>query len=165
VITTFSSSTALDASSPKPVAMTVTRSSSPMPSSMTAPKMMFASSCASSWISVAASLASWSARSGLPVMLISTPLAPRIERSSSSGLEIAFCAASTARFSPVATPEPMIAMPISDMMVRTSAKSRLIRPCTVTRSEMPRTAWRRMSSALANAWSMLVPRPAVASSR
>src|SRR5207249_3399938 len=41
----------------------------------------------------------------------------------------------------------VIAMPISDMIVRTSAKSRLMSPWTVIRSEMPRTAWRSTSSA------------------
>ena len=40
------------AAAPKPVAMTVMRISSPMLSSITAPKMMLASSCASSWMSV-----------------------------------------------------------------------------------------------------------------
>ena len=54
--------------------------------------------------------------------------------------------------------EPMIAMPISHMIVRTSAKSRLIRPCTVTRSEMPRTACSRTSSALRKASSIDVLR-------
>jgi len=85
---------------------------------------------------------------GPPVMLMSTPRAPWIETSSSSGLEIAFCAASTARSSPLAVAAPMSAMPISDMMVRTSLKSRLIKPWTVMRSEMrarPATVRRRPS--------------------
>ncbi len=75
-----------------------------------------------------------------PVMLIRMPVAPSIEASSSSGEEIAFVAASTARFSPLAVPVPMSAMPISFITVRTSAKSRLIKPGTVIRSEMPFTA-------------------------
>ena len=91
-------------------------------------------------------------------MLISTPVAPWIDMSSSSGLEIAFCAASMARFSPLALPVPMSAMPISHMIVRTSAKSRLMRPCTVIRSEMPRTAWSSTSSALRKASSIDVSR-------
>ena len=63
-----------------------------------------------------------------------------MEASSSSGLEMALLAASTARFSPLATPVPMTAMPMPLMIVFTSAKSRLISPGTVMRSEMPWTA-------------------------
>ena len=70
---------------------------------------------------------------------------------SSSGEEIAARAASTARLSPRATPMPMSADPASFMIVRTSAKSRLIRPGTVMRSVMPCTPWRRMSSTMLNA--------------
>src|SRR5438552_2372677 len=46
-----------------------------------------------------------------PVMLISTPVAPAIEMLSSSGLEIACCAASIARFSPRPVPVPISAAP------------------------------------------------------
>ena len=46
---------------------------------------------------------------------------------------------------------PIRAEPASDMIARTSAKSRLIRPGTVIRSVMPWTPWRRMSSALRKA--------------
>ena len=70
--------------------------------SITAPKMMLASSCAASWMIVAASLTSASEKSGPPVMLMITPRAPLTEASSSSGLEIAPWAASVARLSPVA---------------------------------------------------------------
>ena len=48
-------------------------------------------------------------------------------------------------------PMPSSALPASDMIVRTSAKSRLIRPGSVTRSEMPCTPWRSTSSATRNA--------------
>ena len=51
-------------SSPNPVAMTVIRISSVIVSSMTEPKMILASSCASSWIIDAASLTSCRQRSG-----------------------------------------------------------------------------------------------------
>ena len=44
--------------------------------------------------------------------------------------EIAFFAASAARFSPVARPIPINAEPLSDIIVFTSAKSKLIRPGT-----------------------------------
>ena len=48
-------------------------------------------------------------------------------------------------------PMPSSAGPASDMIVRTSAKSRLIRPGSVIRSEMPCTPWRSTSSATRNA--------------
>ena len=54
----------------------------------------------------------------------------------------------------------MMAIPMPDMMVFTSAKSRLIMPGTRIRSEMPRMAWCRTSSATRKAsvrlvvWSM-----------
>ena len=41
---------------------------------------------------------------------------------------MAASAASRARFTPVAAPMPIIASPISDMTVLTSAKSTLMRP-------------------------------------
>ena len=44
-------------------------------------------------------------------------------------------------------PIPSSARPASDMIVRTSAKSRLITAGSVTRSEIPCTPWRRTSSA------------------
>ena len=50
------------------------------------------------------------------------------------------------------------------MIVRTSAKSRLIRPGIVMRSVMPWTPWRRTSSASRNASRMLVRRSTIASS-
>jgi hypothetical protein len=59
-----------------------------------------------------------------------TPCAPFIETSSSSGLLIAPSAAWMARFSPVASPVPIIALPIWSIAVRISAKSRLTRPGT-----------------------------------
>ena len=61
------------------------------------------------------------------------------------------CAASIARSSPSAMPVPMIARPIPDMIVFTSAKSRLISPGTRIRSEIPWIACRSTSSAVANA--------------
>jgi hypothetical protein len=66
-------------------------------------------------------------------------LAPFIEASSISGLEIAASAAVSARFSPSASPVPIIALPISRMTARTSAKSRLIRPSLTIRSVMQAT--------------------------
>ena len=83
---------------------------------------------------------------------------------SSSGLEIAFLAASAARFSPLAAPMPIRAEPASCMIVRTSAKSRLIRPGIVIRSVMPWTPWRSTLSASRKASRMLVRRSTIASS-
>ena len=105
--------------------------------SMTAPKMMLASSSAASWTMHDASLTSTSERSGPPVTLMITPRAPLTDAPSSSGLEIARRAASIARSGPSATPVPIIASPMPAMIVLTSAKSRLIRPGTRIRSEMP----------------------------
>src|SRR6266852_3360806 len=51
------------------------------------------------------------------------------------------------------------------MMAFTSAKSRLMMPGTVMMSEMPCTAWRRMSSAMRNASKKLVPRSTVSIKR
>ena len=73
-------------------------------------------------------------------------MAPSIEVSN-IGLDMARSAACLARFSPVARPMPMTAEPASDMMVRTSAKSTLIRPGVVMRSVMPATPLIRTSSA------------------
>ncbi len=72
----------------KPAAMTVTRTSSPSSSSMTEPKMMLASGCATPWITSAASLTSKSPRSLPPEMLSRMPRAPSME-ASSSGVEMA----------------------------------------------------------------------------
>ena len=59
----------------------------------------------------------------------------------------------------------MIAMPMRDMMVFTSAKSRLMSPGTRMRSEIPWMACRRTSSAVENASDMLVARSTVVSRR
>ena len=85
----------------KPAAMTVTRTSSPISSSMTAPKMMLASGWATPWMTSAASLTSNRPRSLPPEMLSRMPRAPSME-ASSSGLEMAARAASSARPSPAA---------------------------------------------------------------
>ena len=90
----------------KPVAMTVMRTSSSSESSMPAPKMMLASLSAACITKLAASLISIMLISSPPVMLISTARAPSI-LVSSKGLEMAFLAASTMRFSPLPTPMPM----------------------------------------------------------
>ena len=73
-------------------------------------------------------------------MLTKIPRAPERSTSSSNGERIAISAAFAARFSPVAVPVPIIALPISLMTVRTSAKSTLIIPGRIIRSAIPRTA-------------------------
>jgi len=82
-----------------------------------------------------------------------------------SGEEIALCAASSARCSPLAMPVPISAMPIPVMMVRTSAKSTFTSPGMVMRSLMPCTAWRSTSSAMRKASKRGVPRSTKLSSR
>ena len=89
------------------------------------------------------------------VILTKIPLAPRKSTSSSSGLRTAASAASRARSSPRATPVPIIAMPISDITVRTSAKSTLIIPGRVIRSAIPCTAPKSTSFAVLKAVSKL----------
>ncbi len=74
-------------------------------------------------------------------------------------------AASVARCSPTPMPIPSSALPASHMIVRTSAKSRLIRPGSVTRSEMPWTPWRSTSSATRNASTIAVCLSSTDSSR
>ncbi len=120
----------------KPVAMTVILTFPSKSGSCTAPKIIFASGCAALLITSAASLTSNSDKSIPPVILKSTPRAPLISISS-SGLAIASCAASSARVSPLASPMAIRAEPAVDMIVFTSAKSRLISPGTVIRSLIP----------------------------
>ena len=83
----------------KPAAMTVTRTSSPISSSMTVPKMMLASGWATPWMTSAASFTSNRPRSLPPAMDSRIPRAPSID-ASSSGLEMAARAALSDRPSP-----------------------------------------------------------------
>ena len=124
---------------------------------MVAPKMMLASACTASETIAAASLISNSPRSEPPAIESSTPWAPSID-SSSSGLDTASSAASTARFSPRAEPMPISAEPALDITDFTSAKSRLIRPGVVIRSVMPETPCSSTWSACLKASSMLTLR-------
>ena len=73
----------------KPVAITVTRTSSFNVGSITAPKMISASSLAASVINVEASLTSYNERSDPPVTLIIIPVAPSILIFSNNGEDIA----------------------------------------------------------------------------
>ncbi len=56
-------------------------------------------------------------------------------------------------------PEPIIAVPISDITVRTSAKSTLIKPGRVISSAIPCTAPNKTLFAALNASNKLVPGP------
>jgi len=125
--------------SSKPVAMTVTRISSSSELSKVAPKMMLASGCAASCTRLAAASTSSRPMSSEPVTLISTPCAPFMEVSI-SGLATAILAASSALPLPTAWPTPMWAKPASFIIVVTSAKSRLMKPVFLMRSEMLVTA-------------------------
>mmetsp|Transcript_9261 Transcript_9261/g.28823 ORF Transcript_9261/g.28823 Transcript_9261/m.28823 type:complete len:223 (-) Transcript_9261:330-998(-) len=98
----------------------------------------------------AASFTSCSVRSVPPVMFHTIPVA-RSMPTSSSGLEMAAMAASRARLLPLPTPMPIRLEPALAITARTSAKSTFTSPGTVMMSEMPRTPWRRMSSAYLNA--------------
>ena len=147
-----------------PVAITVIWIFPSSDSSSTAPKMMFASGSAACCTTWAASLISSMPRSMPPVMFISTPRAPAIDVSR-SGLAIAAWAAAVARPSPLADPIPISAEPASAMIVRTSAKSRLMSPGTVIRSAIPCTPWRSTSSATRNASTTVAALSTTASSR
>src|SRR5207249_3845523 len=129
------------------------------------PKMISASSPAASLTTSEIWVTSPSVRSSPPVMLISTPVAPVIEMLSSSGLEIACCTASMARFSPRPIPVPMIAAPPFCMTVRTSAKSTFTMPVTVMSPEIPWVACSSTSSAFLRASWKGIPFPTTASKR
>ncbi len=148
-----------------PVAMTVTRISPCIAASVTAPNITSASSPTASWITSLICVTSPSVKSLPPVMLISTPLAPLMEMLSSSGLEMACWAPSSARFSPRPTPVPMSAEPPFCITVRTSAKSTFTMPVTLIRFEMPCVAFSRTSSAFFSASWNGIPLPATARSR
>ena len=122
-----------------PVATTETRIIPSISGSSVVPTMMLASGSTLSRMMCAASSISKSFMSRPPVMLISTPRAPLRLISSSSGLAMAFSAACTARSSPEASPVPIMALPISSITARTSAKSRLMRPGRTMRSVTPLT--------------------------
>ncbi len=113
--------------------------------------MILASTSTSSRILFAASSSSKSVRSCPPVMLINTPRAPLRLISSSNGFAIAFSAAWIARSSPSDSPVPIIALPISSITARTSAKSRFINPGRTIRSVTPLTPWYNTSSAMLKA--------------
>src|SRR4029077_16345565 len=140
---------------PKPVAMTVILISPAMVSSRPTPKMMLAPGSAAERTISAARWTSCSVMSLPAVMLNRMPLAPSIDVSS-SGLDTACLAASSARESPAPWPMPMRASPAFSMIALTSAKSRLMTPGWVTRSEMPCTPWRSTSSAIRKASSSVV---------
>ena len=122
-----------------PVATTDTRIEPSMVVSSVEPTIILASGSTFSRIILAASSSSNKVRSYPPVILIKTPRAPFRLISSSSGLAMAFSAACTARFSPEASPVPIMAFPISSITARTSAKSRLMRPGRTIRSVTPLT--------------------------
>ncbi len=139
-----------------PVATTLMRILPFIFSSKAEPKIIFALSSTSFLMVLTAMSASNKVMSGPPVILTNTPLAPRIEISSRSGLEIAASQASTALFSPSASPVPIIALPILVITVRISAKSRFTSPGIVIRSVTPRTPAFKTSSAILNADSNVV---------
>src|SRR4029079_6972267 len=149
---------------PSPVATTVTQTCPVSRGSTVAPKMMFVSSVAVWRTTSAASLTSTSDRSSPPEIESRIPRARTIS-ASMSGDPSARSAASRARFCPVAYPMPMSAEPASCMTVRTSAKSRLMRPGVVIKSQMPCTPWRSTSSAILNASTIEVERSSTSSSR
>ena len=122
-----------------PVATMDTRMRPSKDGSIAEPNRMSASASTSLPMRLAACSTSIRVRSSPPEMLISRPRAPCMDPDSSSGLLIAASAARNARSSPSASPVPIIALPFWIITVRTSAKSRLIRPLVIIKSVMPRT--------------------------
>src|ERR1700691_824037 len=155
---------ALTTGLPKPVATTVTRIWFAMSGSMTVPTTTVASSDANCLMTLPTSWNSPIDRSIPAVTFTRMPWAPERLMSSSSGLEIAASAASRARSSPAALPDPIIAIPVSDMTVRTSAKSTLIKPGRVISSAIPCTAPCSTVLAALNASSNVVVLPSTVSS-
>ena len=145
--------------------ITVTQTWPVRRSSIVAPKMICVSSVAVWRITSAASFTSSSVRSSPPAI---ESRIPRAEPSSVSisGERRARSAASRARLSaPEEKPMPISAVPEPSMIVRTSAKSRLIRPGSVIRSQIPCTPWRRTSSAILKASSIDVDLSSTSSKR
>ena len=135
-----------------------------MSGSITVPTTTVASSEAMSSIVAPTSENSPRERSRPAVMFTRMPRAPLRSMSSSSGLLIARSAASLARLSPLALPVPIIADPISDITVRTSAKSTFTRPGRMIRSAIPCTAPNRTSLASLKASSSVVLEPSTSNS-
>ena len=69
---------------------------------------------------------------------------------------MAFCAATAARSAPVASPVPIMALPMPPITLSTSAKSRLIRPGNTMRSVIERTPECSTWSAIPNASAKVV---------
>ena len=97
--------------------------------------------------------------SGAVVMFTNTPRAPSSVTLSSNGLAIACSVAKRARSIPCAKPEPIMAMPMIPITLRTSAKSKLIMPGQVITSAIPATALRNTLSAARNAWRTVTSSP------
>ena len=112
---------------------------------------MLASSSTSCLILLAASSTSYKVMSLPPVILIINPFAPFKETSSIKGFAIAASAAAIALPSPEASPVPIMALPISDITVLTSEKSKFIIPGWTIRSVTPLTPAYSTSSAILKA--------------
>src|SRR5712691_2831270 len=127
--------------------------------------MIVASSAAKVRMMFITSLVSRSLRLGREaVMFTRTPRAPAKLTPSSNGQAIACSAAMRARSMPLATAEPIIAMPCSDMTVRTSWKSTFTNPGRLMISAIPATALLSTSSAALNASSCVTSSPSTSSS-
>ena len=120
-------------------------------SSKVVPTKISADGSTSALILLAASSTSNKVMSLPPVILINSPLAPLREYSSISGLATAASAASTALFSPSASPIPIIALPMPLITVSISAKSKLIRPGLTIKSVIPFTPCIKTLSAILKA--------------
>ena len=134
-----------------PVATTVTLTSFSILGSMAVPITMVALSEEYSLMALPTSSNSRRDIPGPELTFTNMPLAPARLTSSSNGLDMADSAALRARSSPEARPAPIMAIPISPITVRTSAKSTFIRPGEVISSAMPCTACNNTSLAVRKA--------------
>ena len=119
----------------KPVAITVTITSSLKFSLITEPKIVLISVLAALLTTSAACSASNKVKFTPPVILIIASVAPSIEVSN-NGLDTACFAASNALSSPIPIPIPIIARPLFSITALTSAKSKLTSPTTAIKSEI-----------------------------
>ena len=140
---------------PIPVAIIVTLIIPSRSLSIVVPNILLVVLGSISWfILSAASVTSLILISEPPLILYNRPFAPSKDTLSNRGLEIAASAASIARLSPAASPFPKTALPISDIIVLISAKSKFISPGWIIKSVTALTpacsTWSAIQKASAN---------------
>ena len=121
-----------------------------------APTMILVSSSTSWRMRLAASSTSYSVRPSPALIEIRRPRAPFMRCRQTAGWRSPLRRHRRARRSPVASPVPIIAVPISLMIEHTSAKSRLTSPSLTIRSVMQEMPEQSTWSAIAKASTKVV---------